>query len=1342
MDDPTRSFSADTSLNTRDLADAFLKASNEIARQNRQAQDDDPFGYVLNRPHDTEYAVPHQVTFAAVWNWYLRYYYNYYDESQIDSIENSIAMRHDGFIQELLRHRQLPTCSLKHVIKCEDEDDEGQVKIRKELTRVVDALPYFQRFKLNLLEALFYGKAGNQVLWTRKKIGGKAYLTMGKHVPVNGDKIVYDWNGNPGILIYKGADIFNDPRAQKYIQYIDKGPALFFRDDYYRDRFVIHEFEPSDTDYLFESEKALAVHGLGIRDRYYWCWNMRAEIWAWMMNALQRIGANGMLYAFYAQGDAAAQRATMQALKDLVQENVAAFPKGLAEQLNDIIGHIEPSAVGYDVLYNIITHLEEIMRRGILGQNLSSKSAATGLGSGVADFQAGTFEDIIIYDSTCLAETIDDQLVQKIIKFNTWEYEGKLYRGDDLPFGLRFELQVDRQNVMEMIQAAQVLHQMGVPLDMEDLRDKAGLSAPKSKATTLVMPGGASGDTTNQQAIHNEMGGQPQKQLPNQNGATQHSLEHFAAVSPLAAISYELANIDADYLIQGWYHAPTNRVWVSINLNTPINILMNLSNALEEIVGIDRYKIVAEKEPVGAGWEKIDTSIYVIEPEWFSATEVFARNPCGDSAGGFEKGNTCQKGSSLSKDDVADLIANQHHNKDKNLDRESIQDKWIKSDTFTLMEIPIDIAKPASQVKEGDTSKSSGPIVVDKNKTGLGRHLGMYGAPADFLILDGKHRHNEAVKAGKKTIQAYVGDKAKKDIESIINKRNEEKKELSEHVKKFFDLSNTSPGGSLSKIRTMLPKEEADRIQAARKALRTEGTPIPEDIKKEYLEEFSRNECGDGPGGFEHGNTCASGGTKTAEKPESSRTVSHDPAPSSPGALNRAGAAGSTEIPKPNFGKSSANVIGGNLKTNEDIKKYLQRTKTLPSNWKAKDFATLAGATDDAKVTIHSGPDQGMRNGAVIVKVNDYNTGKYYSARLFDVNGKGEKFIKNIYFFVKQSGDRGKGLGIEVFGRQIDEAIEKGFSYIKCSADRNDSENPELRMNGYETWPKYGYDGEIPDRIKRLAQEAFPGVEMVSDLYKTKEGREWWKKNGVETEMVFDLREGSQSRRVWEAYLKKRFQEGSLPTRLMETMKSSMKSGTKSDEKNAIENQENVESFARDHSDPGVMIALPIPSKLAQQLTIPDGEHAQDLHVTLAYLGRVSELSPEIISTAKQITEILSQHWFPLAGLIAGAGRFSASPSSDGKDVIYANVDVPSLDGFRNELIHVLKLADIPFKNNHGFTPHVTLKYIGTDEESPVERIATTPVVFDKIAFYVGGVPHEFEFAKSAISDLDNGSNI
>jgi hypothetical protein len=97
-----------------------------------------------------------------------------------------------------------------------------------------------------------------------------------------------------------------------------------------------------------------------------------------------------------------------------------------------------------------------------------------------------------------------------------------------------------------------------------------------------------------------------------------------------------------------------------------------------------------------------------------------------------------------------------------------LQDKWVRSESFHLHEIPIDSVAPTAEVHSLTETHSTGPIIVDINPGSYGRLHGMFGAPPRVIILDGKHRYAAAKSRGDKTIKAYVGDKAIVHINPII----------------------------------------------------------------------------------------------------------------------------------------------------------------------------------------------------------------------------------------------------------------------------------------------------------------------------------------------------------------------------------------------------------------------------------------------------------------------------------------------------------------------------------------------------------------------------------------------
>lgn len=110
---------------------------------------------------------------------------------------------------------------------------------------------------------------------------------------------------------------------------------------------------------------------------------------------------------------------------------------------------------------------------------------------------------------------------------------------------------------------------------------------------------------------------------------------------------------------------------------------------------------------------------------------------------------------SLTAGNVISILAEQPGNAGKTRKRLS---RWVVSDNFTLMTIPVTSVGIATTAK--GKSRSSNPIIVDVNVNQVGGQLQSDGKPPVVLVIDGKHRLSEAIARGETEIRAYVGDKA------------------------------------------------------------------------------------------------------------------------------------------------------------------------------------------------------------------------------------------------------------------------------------------------------------------------------------------------------------------------------------------------------------------------------------------------------------------------------------------------------------------------------------------------------------------------------------------------------
>lgn len=159
--------------------------------------------------------------------------------------------------------------------------------------------------------------------------------------------------------------------------------------------------------------------------------------------------------------------------------------------------------------------------------------------------------------------------------------------------------------------------------------------------------------------------------------------------------------------------------------------------------------------------------------------------------------------------------------------------------------------------------------------------------------------------------------------------------------------------------------------------------------------------------------------------------------------------------------------------------------------------------------------------------------------------------IHNDFFLSEPSG---RGIGIDIFSKQVEEAKSRGVAQIDTLAARQEARPGRVAMNGYYTWPRFGYDAELskmdfsssylnyargldpgaPGLLDRAAfkrerlrfiEEEF-GAKTLLDLMDSPAGREWWKRNGETVECVFDLTPGSKSLETLADYAAERKAKG------------------------------------------------------------------------------------------------------------------------------------------------------------------------------------------------------------------------
>ena len=411
-------------------------------------------------PGGGQFVLPHVATFSQIVNMASKTYRWTFDEALRHSSVNTLAMRRDLVIMDALRSRQIPVVQLPWHLEADDDQDNKQVEAVKGLSRIIEEIHNFQDYKRQLMEAIWYGRYAVQNLYRWDFSTGKRRMIVGDYQPINGDKLVFRHGGGMGVLVHPAQ--YDGPT---YIT--DRSRAHFFTPEE-REQLVVHKHEPEDADF-FEGELAGAIHGVGIRSRVYWIWWLRSQIMTFLMDYLERVGAGGFTIYFFESGNPESLREVRGAAEEQWRNNAILFPRyreGTAGGPG--IQRVEPSMAGANLLESlVVNYFDNVIRRFILGQSLTSEAQGTGLGSGLADLHADTFNRIVKYDAIALQETLTRDLVSVLCKYN--------YPGIPCP---RFIFDVDKPNAQAVLQAAQAFFEMGGAIDEDELRGIIGLAKP------------------------------------------------------------------------------------------------------------------------------------------------------------------------------------------------------------------------------------------------------------------------------------------------------------------------------------------------------------------------------------------------------------------------------------------------------------------------------------------------------------------------------------------------------------------------------------------------------------------------------------------------------------------------------------------------------------------------------------------------------------------------------------------------------------------------------------------------------------------------------------------------
>ncbi|MGE4307430.1 MAG: DUF935 domain-containing protein, partial [Novosphingobium sp.] len=184
----------------------------------------------------------------------------------------------------------------------------------------------------------------------------------------------------------------------------------------------------------------------------------------------------------------------MRAVSQVGTDAAAVYPRTMDIEFIDGKTGTAPN----ELWRSMAEYIDDQVSKAVLGQTSSTDAKASGIGSGQSDLHGQVRDDIRDDDGDILAATLNRDLVIPIVQFN--KGPRKAYP--------RLKIEVPKPNdVKAKVDAAEKLVAMGVEVDADDMREMAGLPAPKSPdAKRLMIPSAETPENSPQEAQEGQSG--------------------------------------------------------------------------------------------------------------------------------------------------------------------------------------------------------------------------------------------------------------------------------------------------------------------------------------------------------------------------------------------------------------------------------------------------------------------------------------------------------------------------------------------------------------------------------------------------------------------------------------------------------------------------------------------------------------------------------------------------------------------------------------------------------------------------------------------------------------------
>lgn len=439
------------------------------------------------------FLLPHHRTFSGIVNTMSRIHSFRFDEAMRHAPQNAVAMRHDAYFGALIDERTTPLMHWQWQVELDADDkalqdgkEQERETYRRHLEAIIRRTYAFDHMREYLREFVWVGKQGAQVVWGDAVVGGQKRKIITAHAPVDGDKILTDFDGAPAVAIY-GGDVSNYPeeaigyrtgsRQVGGVSYSDRFPVLRLNRPDWRQRFIIPIFRMRDGDY-FDPYSAGRVGGIGLRHYAYWAWWLRDEMLAWATDFMEKVGSLGIMIFFYEEHNVEGKTRAVAAARQVGNGNALAVPVPRGDSRAGSVELIPANLAGVQFLTDFIgNYFEGHLERLIVGQKLSADHTGSGGlgGSGAAGFAQDTKYNLLAGDAKLMSWGLTQDLLKPAIQLN---FPG-------LPWNYEFKLIVPKPDTDKKLNAVQTAWGLGVDFVEDEVRELTGMSKPQQGERTL-----------------------------------------------------------------------------------------------------------------------------------------------------------------------------------------------------------------------------------------------------------------------------------------------------------------------------------------------------------------------------------------------------------------------------------------------------------------------------------------------------------------------------------------------------------------------------------------------------------------------------------------------------------------------------------------------------------------------------------------------------------------------------------------------------------------------------------------------------------------------------------------